>query len=601
MSTIENAMDDIYFLNIEDAYIEALKQNKISDKYGDQRLQYCYYDGPLTDIVLENFIQVPQQNFIEFFSQNHLPIPSCIAARHLETLAFDAMPQDIVDEILRFRADRQVSDYCHADSYFVDPLLALNVAKQKNRVFCGHSTIDGLQVCFYRGELPEHTFENLINVEFDQAIAFFVDTTYRLPEKLEMPDELEEELKAAVKRDFLAILDIAKNQRRDLMSQLAAQAKLTEPTFHDGEPLRLLLPTSRLTTVMQYSSYYVAKEFENRGYRVLLHREDNEMKTNNLVEFLRAYIEFKPHVVFYVNQLNNFFLHDKVTNISWWQDLMPQISADKPLKWRENDFVFSISPLLDKHLQACGANPVIRQHFAVDHEVFHDRGAGDRANKVVFIGSSYLNSVDIANAEQRRVIEQIVELIAGGTVLDEAAINAIAAASPFTAEFVFWKLFHYAVRYYAVKWLCQNTALPVEIYGRHWAEDADVAAHFRGELRHGEAVATVYRSAKYALVCHPFEINSQRLAEAAACGCIPIVYDCRAIAEAPHWDEHCLFFKTRDDLHRLLQNQAQPPRQPSELAEHFTYRAAVDQFIAHSNIDQLKLAKQSHIAAFLGR
>jgi len=55
-----------FFLNIEQAYIEAVKQQTVIDENGAKQLQYCYYEGALTDISLPNFIQVSQNNFVDF-------------------------------------------------------------------------------------------------------------------------------------------------------------------------------------------------------------------------------------------------------------------------------------------------------------------------------------------------------------------------------------------------------------------------------------------------------------------------------------------------------------------------------------------------------
>lgn len=591
---------DAFFMNIEDAYLTALKQNPVVEN-GRTRPQYCYYDGPLTDIVLQNFIQVPADNFSEFFSHNHLPIPELIAISHEGVVHFNEIPADIIDEIHQQRTQYKVVDYIHADSFFADPLLALNVAKQRNRIYCGHPTIDGLQICYYRGELPEHGIENLLHLELDQAIEFFVDTAYRLPTKIELPDELEDELKTSIRSGFETIVNEVKQQRRTLISQLLAQAKQVTPKFHDGEPLKIMLPSSRLTTVMQYCSRAVAKAFEKRGYQVWFYMEDGEMETNNLIKFYRNYIEFNPHVIFYVNQLNNLALNDNVTHISWWQDSMPQITEHKALRWRGNDYVFSISPVLDRHLALTGAKNIVRQHFAVDDEIFNTDGDIERQNKVVFVGSSYLNSVDLSRPEQREIVEVFIEKIDNGEIVTESMAGEIAVRFRLPPAFVFWNLLHYAIRDYSVKWLCESTAMPVDIYGRYWEQDPDVAAHFNGELKHGTQVADVYRSARYALVSHPFEINSQRLAEAAACGCIPLVYDCRDVAEKPHWDDACLFFKTRRELLEILKTQARPALSPTVIAERFTYTAAVDNFIKHSNIGELSQAKQSRISMFVGR
>lgn len=577
---------DIFFLNIEDAYSEAIKQNKIVDEKGYQRLQYCYYDGPLTDIVLNNFIQVSADNFVDFFAHNHLPIPQIIAISQDGVVHFNEMPADVIEEIQQYRNQYSVPGYIHADTYFVDPLLALNIAKQLNRVNCGHPTIDGLQVCYYRGELPTHDIGNLIHIEFSDIIDFFVMSRLRVPEKIEMPCELEEELKAAVKEDFVSALEAIKDKRLVFVQQLTRVSKALEPAVVEGEPIRVFIPSSRLTTVMQYSSQGVAKAFEKQGYQVLFYIESNDMEGSNAVDFFNTYINFNPHVTFNVNNVNNGFLHDDVINIMWWQDLMPAIRNHQLLNWRKNDFNFSISPIFDQHLKQCGAEKVQRQHFVFDEAIFYSDNK-QLQQKIVFVGSSYLPAINFADNQQMQAITELVEILNQGRSFDKQAITTIAERTHLNYEFVFWKLLHYVVRDYSVKWLCRNSNLPVEIYGRYWEQDSLVAPFYQGELQHGVQVADVYRSATYAIVSHPFEINSQRLVEVAACGCIPVVYDCRDIAETPHWDEFCLFFKTEQDLTDIFENRAVPAKSPLLLAQKFTYDTAVYHFIEQSAIQSL--------------
>ncbi len=592
---------DIFFLNIEDAYSEAVKQNRIVDERGCERLQYCYYNGPLTDIVLNNFIQVPVDSFVDFFAHNHLPIPQIIAISQDGIVHFNKMPADIIEEINIKRCERddiigeikdqlsnqKLSDFLDKDTYFVDPLLALNEAKKKKRVYCGHPTIDGLQVCYYRGELPAHDIGNLIHIEFSDIIDFFVTSRLRLPGKIEVPCELEEELQAVVKEDFVNALEAIKNKRLAFAQQLISVSKALKPDVVEGEPIRVFIPSCRLTTVMQYSSQGVAKAFEKRGCQVLFYIEANDMETNNFVDMLSRYIDFNPHVTFHVNNLNNIFLHDDVINIVWWQDLMPPLKKHELINWRANDFNFSISSFLDTHLMECGARDVVRQHFVVDNDIFNIKDVVDREEKVVFIGSSYLPAVNFTDNQQQQAIAELVEILNQGGSFNKQTITTIAERTHLNYEFVFWKLLHYVVRDYSVKWLCQNSNLPVEIYGRYWKQDILIAPFYQGELQHGVEVADVYRSATYAVVSHPFEINSQRLVEVAACGCIPVVYDCRDIAETPHWDEFCLFFKTEQDLRNILENRATPVKSPLLLAQKFTYDAAVHHFIEQSAIKSL--------------
>lgn len=582
----DNSAKDIFFLNIEDAYSEAVKQNKIADEQGCERLQYCYYDGPLTDIVLDNFIQVSADDFVVFFSHNHLPIPQVIAVSQDGVVHFNEMPADVIEEVKQYRSKYKIDEYIHFDTYFIDPLLALNAAKQKNRVYCKHSTIDGLQLCYYRDELPEHGIKNLVHVELPDLVDFFIESKLRLPEKVEMPDELEEELKIAVHEDMANALESINKKRLVLIKQLIEKSRAQKPMF-DGGPMRIFVPTCRLSTVMQYSSRGIAKAFEKRGWQVLFYIEANDMETINYVDFLNQYIGLNPHAVFYINDLRNTFYHEDVINVIWWQDPMPQIKSKELLNWRKNDFNFSISPFIDRYLKQCGAETVERQHFVIDEEIFYSDDNQQRQQKIIFVGTSYWSKVDFADDQQQQVIAQLLEILNRGGCFDQQTITSIAERSSLTYDFVFWKLLHYVIRDYSIKWLCQNSALPVEIYGRYWDQDSLVAPFFLGELQHGVEVADVYRSATYAIVSHPFEINSQRLAEVAACGCIPVIYDCRDVAEKPYWDDYCLFFKTEDDLKNIIDNRLLPAKSPLLLARHFTYDAAVDHFIEKSAIKAL--------------
>ncbi|MCK9395109.1 MAG: glycosyltransferase [Methylobacter sp.] len=583
----DNPVKDIFFLNIEDAYSEAAKQNKIAAEQNGERLQYCYYDGPLTDIVLENFIQVPADDFVMFFSHNRLPIPQVIAISQDGEVHFNEMPADVIEEIKHYRSKYKIDESIHFDSYFIDPLLALNTAKQKNRVYCKHPVIDGLQLCYYRGELPEHDIENLVHIELHDFVDFFALSKLRQPERVEMPDEMEEELKLSVREDVANALSASNIKRGLLIQQLTEKAKAQKPVVVDGEPMRIAILSSRLSTVMQYCSRGVAKAFEKRGWQVLVHIEANDMELNNHIDRLSKIIDFNPHAAFCVNSLFNNFYHEDVVNIIWWQDPMPQIKTQELLNWRKNDFNFSISPFIDHYLKQCGAETVERQHFVIDGEVFYSEDNRQRQQKIIFVGTSYLTKIDFADDRQQQVIAQLVEILKRGGCFDQQTISNIAANSSFDYEYVFWTLLHYVVRDYSIKWLCQNATLPLDIYGRYWEQDPLVAPFFRGELPHGVEVADVYRSATYALVSHPFEINSQRLAEVAACGCIPVVYDCRDVAEPPHWDDYCLFFKTEDDLRNILENRLVPAKSPLLLAQHFTYDAAVEHFIEKSALKRL--------------
>jgi CRISPR/Cas system-associated endoribonuclease Cas2 len=216
---------DMFFLDIKEAYLEALKQNKIVADNGQERLQYCYYDGPLTDIVLENFMRIPVDNFVEVFSKTQLPIPVVIVSIQNDERLETAVPADILAEIARFRLElfgslsnpnrlnieAKQREFLNADTYFIEPLLALNVAKQRNKIFSAGSS--SVQYCYYRGELPAHNFVNLLHVELTEFIEFFSSNDHRLPTQIEMPDELELDLQLTIKTDIEYMVSLVEKNR----------------------------------------------------------------------------------------------------------------------------------------------------------------------------------------------------------------------------------------------------------------------------------------------------------------------------------------------------------------------------------------------------
>jgi hypothetical protein len=249
---------------------------------------------------------------------------------------------------------------------------------------------------------------------------------------------------------------------------------------------------------------------------------------------------------------------------------MPSITEAQSLPWRERDIVLSLNATFDRHLERTGARNILRQQFCVDTDTFRLRPDVAREDKMVFVGSSYSNRLH-HQPQEKEILRHFVQMMEAGAVITEDIVRDAADAHGLTFAHVYWDLLHYAVRDTTVRWLCETAPLPVEVYGHHWDGDPVVSPFFKGPIPHGEKVAKLYNGARYALVSHPFEINSQRLSEAAACGCVPLVYDVRSIAEPPHWNDECLFFTTRDELRAAFDRV--PSGNTSVIATHFSYDA----------------------------
>lgn len=452
--------------------------------------------------------------------------------------------------------------------YFFDYQQAREIAQQHNRVSTGHATITALQVCFYDGPSQADALNNMVNLPFEQIKSLLLDLPYQPPSKIIFPVDTPNHVIEETYRDFIQSLLGVKQQRAVLMYQLNQKLKRQNPEFDRTSPLRILLQSSRLTTVMQYCSRQLAKALRKLGHEVLLCMEENDMQSFSEYLYLKTQQTFNPHVIFNINHISAPHLAPDVFYFSWWQDPMPAITRGTALPWRERDITLSVSKNFDEYLQHCGCTDIQRQQFCIDDEVFNTNHNIPRENKIVFVGSSYRTRLQ-NNLSENGVLQDIIKQMEAGEPVGETFLRPLSQRWGVNYHRVYWDLFHYAVRDVTLQWLCRDADIPVEVYGRGWEDDPIVRPYFCGELPHGDAVARVYNSARYALVCHPFEVNSQRLVEAAACGSIPVVFDCRHTAEPPFWDEYCRFFRTADQMQACLHRMDNPD--PTGLARSFTY------------------------------
>lgn len=567
-----DSTSDAYFLDRNEALQIARARHRVRLDDGSEAVQICYYDGDPWPDALDNLVHVPLADLFRYFEaqpEARLPTQLRYAEPALAADAAAALERHFAEILDAIRAAR-VRARAPVDSYFLDAEQARATACEQNRVKLEHPTIDGLQICYYDGEPLPNAPANCILVAADQLIDFLTTTRLRPPQRIVLPPHAAPaDVQAAVGL-FEQILDQAKRAREQATATLFGKAFEHRPLHLPGRPLRVWLPTTRLTTVMQYASRNLAKSLRDLGHEVHVSCEANDMEQVSPYHFARDYLCFGPDAVIAVNAGRPAYMHPDVVHIGWWQDPMPQITAATPLPWQARDLVYSISYQLDEHLNNCAAPTVQRQHFCIDTELFAVDPTARRDDKIVFVGSSYAGFLDGSDAE-RGALAELREWLEAGRSFDTGQLHALAVRHGLTFDHVFWNLFHYTVRDITLEWLCCVSPIPVEVYGRGWQTNRTVAPFFKGELAHGRSVATVYNSASYGLVTHPFEINSQRLAEVAACGAIPVVFDCRNEHNAPHWERHCNFFKQCDDLRDTVQRR--PEAAPTAIVGSYSYAA----------------------------
>jgi hypothetical protein len=469
-----------------------------------------------------------------------------------------------------------VVDQDAQDTFFFDPRDAWAVAQQGRRVQLT-KWVSSPQMCYYTGE---HVFPDapphLVHVPFERVAEFFHTTRLRMPKQVSFPLDptltVEQQTQRARLSSYLkAQLLEACDRLSVTVAQYTSAMRECAVDIAPGEPLRVFAYGSIQTTVMQHCSRSLLGAFADLGHDCHFVIERDELERMTWDVYQRAALDFAPHLVLNINHQNHDLVPQGAANVIWWQDMMRELVEGRPLNWNDNDLVYVLSrdrfaPLLER----CGL-PRERlrvQPFCIDRTIFNEVGAGEREDTVVFVGSSYIRELS-GKPEEVALLEELSARFTAGEPLTAEVVNEAADRHYIRREWADWHVLHFIARDLPVRWLCQQRKVKVEVYGRDWERDPIVAPFFKGELPPGKAVADVYRRARWALVLHPDMINHQRLGEVGACGCIPVVHDCRFRADGPFWEDQVLYFRTPEDLAGSFSRQ--PRIDAQAFGEHFDY------------------------------
>lgn len=437
------------------------------------------------------------------------------------------------------------------DAYFFDYESALTAARQRNGVELPDKGV-GLQICYYHGEPVNDGIENLICVPFDTMADYFMKTLNRQPQFVDYSGtdfsvQKQQEIGEYFNRFFEEI-----NQQRDERKKKYIQLiKNQEP---DAKVKKVFFMTSRHTTVIQHSTKGIAKAFEKLGYDVKVLIEENDMQLMYKDLRVKAIYEFNPHLVVNINHMFNDILNDKTWNVVWWQDPMPELMSEDPIHVRNRDLVFSMTDLFFPIWMKKQTSPIYHQDMCVDMDVFYPGDEAARSEKIVFVGSSYIHSFP-DNPQINGVRSELIQLVENGATVSPELIRVLSKHYGVKYNYTLINIFQGVVRDTTVRWLCRDSKIPVEVYGADWQDDDVVRPFHKGEIEYGQPLADIYRSAKYAFVVQGGVIQSQRLIEVTSCGAIPVIYDSRPISPDPLWEDHYLFFRSREQLNEALNNE----------------------------------------------
>ena len=459
---------------------------------------------------------------------------------------------------------------------FLNRERALTVARQNNLV---PETIQmsGAQLCFHMNQALPDDPSTLIAIpqERQSFEAFFCSSKLSQPTNLDFDPANPEERTLAGR--LASMLYNARLARTAEVNRLEQLCQATQPEFVPSQPLRVFIPASRSTDVMMFNARDLAEGFRQQGCNVFHCIESNNRETFYFNHYLQDQAAFNPQIVVDINNYFKLRAHPDVLRVLWFTDPMPLVMKGQPLPWRPRDLIYSLHSRLDQALHLCGATDIQRQGFCYNSTIFRNLKQ-PRQRKIVLVASAH-DFVLSQFPKGAPILAKMSEMFEAGEAMTDAVLEQFSTRYSYSKSDLLTFMWGYVVRNGSARWLCELAdEIEVAVYGHRWNTNEAVRPFYKGIVPHGPAVAALYNEAKYVFVPHPYDLQSQRLVEVSACGAIPVVYDCRYRAEPPHWDDNCLWYRSKETLRACLTQE--PVGSPNPIHQGRSYTEFTQRILA---------------------
>ncbi len=346
---------------------------------------------------------------------------------------------------------------------------------------------------------------------------------------------------------------------------------------------RVLIPTTRYSTFIRHSSADIAAALRDWGCDVRVLDEPDSSSCLTTAGFARAVANFEPDLVILINytrRLAGAAIPANLPFVCWVQDAMPHLfttatgSAQGPfdflvghLHWaffetfgypRARGMGLPVlasrrkfapkAPSQSEGGEGVGGGRCLSdaQRFTCDvacvthhsetPEQFRDRmireagsGSGSGGNAGGAHGTGVVEQVydalvhiaadPLAETLASRVKRATEDALrAAGLVADPARVTGVAMS-------IAWPLLDRLLRHQTLHWtaeIARRRNWRFHLYGRGWANHPTLGAFDQGELAHGTALRTAYRSAAAHLHVSPHTNLHQRVMECALAGGLPL-------------------------------------------------------------------------------
>lgn len=313
---------------------------------------------------------------------------------------------------------------------------------------------------------------------------------------------------------------------------------------------RVLLITTRFSTVLQYSTRDTADAFRQIGWETEVAIEPTLYHTFTRLGLRQMLARFKPDLIFQID--HNRFEHGDlfppcIPFVNWIQDLLPHLmkrATGEALTPRDFVLTPSLQRWVDDYAYPARQCLEFRKLTRIPTRPI---SWSSDSQRVVYVSNWSQQPADIRKELTRSVAGKTREVIdaaclkmiaafeAGQTlqtagdcrrvldqVMHELAVTADAELISETATRLSDRMLNLLYRQQALRWaqeVCDTLGLTLELYGNGWDKHPEFARHARGTIGYGEALEALTRDAGITLVIEPFScIGHQRLLDAMVAG-----------------------------------------------------------------------------------
>lgn len=298
---------------------------------------------------------------------------------------------------------------------------------------------------------------------------------------------------------------------------------------------RVILITTRFSTVLQYSTRDIADVFEKLGWETLTNIEHDDCERFSLGVIADSIWKFKPDLVFQIDHARFEalweILPEQLPFVTWVQDRMAQLYCPEAgERMGLTDIVFTIGG--GEELRANYGYPgkqVFYMPMAINRRIFARLPAEETEPCLVYISHASKTpemivdefedlSTDAQFQKIRDTVIQPIRNIIGPAreafdrgqplffefqwqaIFDEMLRReGIAIADPALSDqllnFIYVRLGNAIYRHQMLDWAARS-GYPLKIYGSGWDKHPDLGKYAAGPLEHGEALANVYHRSR---------------------------------------------------------------------------------------------------------